>query len=206
MSDSAIRIAFLWWLGVCAFCSCALAQTNPDTPEPTGELGFHYAYNSLQTSQTGESNQSGGSVYSEYFFRGTNPHFRGRSRFGLIADFSGSGSGSGSLYTFMFGPRLSTEWRKSHLVLYAEYKIGASHVRVNGVNAAGSQVSLTRNGFAWEFANVGLDLRVGQHYVVTLLQTEFLSTPVPDVASGGSHWQPDMRVSAGIGYRFGDRH
>ncbi len=191
--------AFMRWWGFFAFSAVAMAQA------PIGELGFHYAYNSLMTSGSGESNQSGASVYGEYFFPTTATHW-GTSRFGLIADFSGSGSGSGSLYTFMFGPRFSTEWRKSHLVLHGEYKIGASHVRVNGVNAAGSQVSLTRNGFALEFADVGLDVRVGQHYVVTLLQSEFLSTPVPDVGTGGSHWQPDMRISGGIGYRFGDRH
>jgi hypothetical protein len=40
---------------------------------------------------------------------------------------------------------------------------------------------------------------------VTLLQADFLSAEVPDVASGTSHWHPDMRISGGIGFRIGER-
>jgi hypothetical protein len=28
---------------------------------------------------------------------------------------------------------------------------------------------------------------------------------VPDIVSGTSHWRADMRISAGIGFRFGQK-
>ena len=182
----------VWCVGVCLMPMAAMAQDSG------GELGFHYAYNSLS-----QSNQNGASVYGEYFFKGTSPHLRGLDMLSLIGEFGGSGSGSGSLYTYLFGIRFNTEWRKSHLVLHAEYNVGGDHVRVNGVNAAGENVSFRRNGFAADITGVGLDLRVGRHCVVTLLQADFLGTEVPNLPSGISRWSGDLRVSGGIGFRFG---
>ena len=182
----------VWCVGVCALPFAAMAQDS------AGEVGVHYAYNSLI-----QSNQYGASVYGEYFFKGTSPHLRGLDMLSLIGEFGGSGSGSGSLYTYLFGVRFNTEWRKSHLVLHAEYKVGGAHVRVNGVNAAGANASFTRNSIAVGIVGVGLDLRVGQHFVITLLQSDFPALEVPDLPSGVSHWSGELRVSAGIGFRFG---
>jgi hypothetical protein len=181
-------------LGVCALPVAALAQGN------AAELGFHYAYNSLAA-----SNENGASFYGEYFLKGTSPHLHGQDRLGLIGEFGGSGIASGSLYTYLAGIRFNTEWKKSHLVLHSEYKAGGAHARVNGVNSAGANVSFSRNSFALGIAGVGLDLRLGQHYVLTLLQTDFPAMEVPDAATDISHWSGDLRVSAGIGYRFGSK-
>jgi hypothetical protein len=161
---------------------------------PAAEVGFHYAYNSV-----GVSNENGAAVYGEYFFKGSSAHLHGRSTGGVIGEFSGSGSGSGSLYTYLLGIRLNTEWRKSHLVLHADYKAGGARVRVNGVSMTGSNASFERNSFAWDIAGVGLDLRLGHHYVVTLLQADFPVLEVPN-------WQSDMRISGGIGFRFDRIH
>ena len=188
-------------LGACLFPALVAAQGTD--PSPVAEVGVRYAYNSLLTSGSGESNQSGGSVYGQYFFKRSAQRWRGTSRLGLVADFTASGSGSGRLYTYMFGPRFSLEWQKSHLVLHGEYKIGGAHVRVNGVTPAGSDVSLVKNGFAWGIAAVGLDLLVKRHYVVTLIQSESSSAEVPDLTSGTAHWRGDTRVSADVGFRFG---
>jgi hypothetical protein len=182
-----------------------IAKAQGSDSIPVAEMGFQYAYNSLLTSESGESNQSGGSVYGEYYFKGASEHLHGRGLFGLVGNFSGSGSNSGSLYTYMFGPRGSTEWRKSHLVLHGEYKIGGAHVRVNGVNAAGSNTSVARNSFAWGIASAGLDVVVAKHYVVTLVQSDFLSVEVPDIVTGNSHWRGEMRILGGLGFRFGQR-
>ena len=182
----------VWCVGVCLMPMAAMAQDSG------GELGFHYAYNSLS-----QSNQNGASVYGEYFFKGTSPHLRGLDMLSLIGEFGGSGSGSGSLYTYLFGVRFNTEWRKPHLVLHAEYKVGGAHVRVHGANAAGANASFTRNSIAVGIVGVGVDLRVGRHCVMTLLQSDFPAMEAPDLPSGTSHWQDDLRVSAGIGFRFG---
>jgi hypothetical protein len=77
---------------------------------------------------------------------------------------------------------------------------------VNGVAATGSNVSFVRNGFAWDIAGVGLDLRIGHHYVVTLLQANFPVMEVPAFVSGAASWQSDMRISGGIGFRFDRGH
>jgi hypothetical protein len=198
-----MRILCLTIVSLLTLSAVALAQGSASMP--VAEVGFQYAYNSLTTSESGESNQSGGSVYGQYFFKQNTPRWHGRSMLSIIANFSGSASNSGSLYTYMFGPRFNIEWRKSHLVVHGEYKIGGAHVRVNGENSAGSEVSVARNSFAWGGAASGLDLVLARYYVVTLLQADFLGAEVPNVATGASHWQPDMRISAGVGFRLGQR-
>jgi hypothetical protein len=97
------------------------------------------------------------------------------------------------------------EWRKSHLVGYGKYKIGGAHVGVNGATPAGLEASVTRNSFVWGFAGTGLDLLLAQHYVVTLFKADFLNIEVPDVVSGSSHWRADIRISAGVWFRFGQK-
>jgi len=184
------------FLAVCAWTVSAFAQENL-----AAEAGFHYAYNSVA-----ESNENGASMYGAYFFKSSSTHLQGRSRFGPIGEFSGSGSGSGSLYTYLFGIRLNTEWQKSHLVLHADYKAGGARVRVNGVTATGSNALFVRNSFSWDISGVGLDLRIGHHYVVTLLQADFPAMEVPAFVSGSSAWKGDMRLSGGIGHRFDRRH
>jgi len=173
-------------------------------PAPIGEMGVRYTYNSLAISTSGESNQSGASIYGQYFFKGAGPQWSGRGLLGIAADFSGSSSGSGSLYTYLFAPRVSTEWPRAHLVYYFEPIIGGAHVRVNGTAITGLAASATRNSFAYGFG-AGADLLIGQHYVVSLLHVEDVSLEVPDVASGTSRWRSDSRISGGIGFRFGQR-
>jgi hypothetical protein len=189
-------------LGVCAFSAAAVAQQDS---MPVGEAGVHWVYNNLETSRTGGwSNQNGASLYGQYFFKSAGRMWHGRSMLGIVADFSGSASQSGSLYTYLFGPRLSIEWRKSHLVFHAEYKIGGDHVRVNGLTQGGPNVFVTRNSFTGGGVGDGLDAVVSHHYVVSLFQIDFLDVDVPH-SSGGGHWEGDMRISAGISYRFGQR-
>jgi hypothetical protein len=173
-------------------------------PAPLGEVGVRYTYNSLSTSTSGESNQSGASVYGQYFFKGAGPQWSRRGLLGIVADFSGSSSGSGSLYTYLFAPRISTEWPRAHLVYYFEPIIGGAHVRVNGTALRESAASATRNSFAYGFG-AGADLLFGPHCVVTLLHLETVSLDVPDVASGTSRWRSDSRISGGIGFRLGQR-
>ncbi len=182
----------VWCVGVCALPIAAMAQDS------AGEVGVHYAYNSLS-----QSNENGAYLYGEYFLKRSFPHLNGENMLSLIGDFGGSGSGSGSLYTYLFGVRFNSEWRKPHLILHAEYKVGGAHVRVDGANAAGAIVSFRRNSIAVGIVGVGLDLRVGRHCVITLLQSDFPAMEVPDIPSGVSHWSGDLRVSGGIGFRFG---
>jgi hypothetical protein len=175
-----------------------------EVPAPLGEFGLHYSNNSLSISTTGESNQNGASAYGQYFFKGAGPGWSSRALIGIAADFSGSASGSGSLYTYLFGPRFSFEWRRTHLVYYFEPVIGGAHVGVDGTSLGGSAATATRSSFAYG-ASYGFGLLAGQHCVVTLYQGDFASLEVPDVATGTSRWRSDTRISGGIGFRFGQR-
>lgn len=192
------------WMGMCAFSVPAMAQAS--VPVPVAEVGVQYAYNSLLTSASGESNQSGASIYGQYFFKRTGQRWDGRYMGSVVAQFSGSGSNSGSLYTLLLAPRFNIEWRKSHVVMWGEpfFEAGAAHVRVNGVSAAGPNLSPARYSFAWGIG-AGLDLVVRQHYVVTLCQGDSVFLEVPDITSGSSRWRGETRLSGGIGYRFGQR-
>jgi hypothetical protein len=192
----------LAWLGTGVFSIGALAQGSFSMP--VAEVGFHFSHHEVTTFASDVSHQNGGSVYGQYFFKQTGRMWHGRSMLGVVAEFGGSGSTSGRLYTYLFGPRLSTEWRKSHLVLYAEYKIGGAHVRLNGVGQAGPDASVTGNSFAWGVAGLGLDRVIVRRYVMTLCQVDFVNL-VPSVRSGSSHLQGEARISAGFGFRFGQR-
>jgi len=167
----------------------APARPQGTLPAPMGEVGVEYSYNSLSSSNNGESNQNGGMAYGHYFF----PKTGGGA--GIVAEFSGSGSNGGSLYTFLAGPSLMHEWRRAHLVYQIDLLAGGAHVR---------QVSLAQGTFVIGAA-YALQYRASDHYVVTLFRVEPLSLEVPDLASGRGHWQSDFRVTAGIGFRFGEK-
>lgn len=138
-------------------------------PAPVGALGLQYNYNSLSTSSSGESNQSGGSIYGEYFFKKAAEGWTQRGLFGVVAEFSGSGSGS--LYTYLLGPRFV----------------------------------LNRGGRTW-FTTLGPAPGARMSGCMARPWRDRPPRPrVPDVVSGGSHWQSDGRFSAGIGFRFGQR-
>ncbi len=173
-------------------------------PAPLGEVGLDYANNSLAISTSGYSSQNGGSAYGQYFLKGTAQKWNIRSMFGVVANFSGSAGNSGSLYTYMFGPRLNIEWRRAHLFYYFEPMIGASHVQVNGTNLAGSAATAARSSFAYG-ESYGFGFLSGEHCVVTLFRIDTVVQEVPDVASGTSRWRGDSRIAAGIGFRFGLR-
>jgi hypothetical protein len=173
-------------------------------PAPSAEVGMNYSYNSLEISTSGESNQSGGSIYGQYFFKGAGPGWNGRALIGIVAGFSGSASGSGSLYTYLFGPRISTEWQRAHLVYYFEPNLGAARVRVNGTTPAGIDLTAARNSLAYGFV-AGLGLRAGRRAVITLFQVDADSLQVPEPVSGTSRWRNDSRISGGVSFRF-DRH
>ncbi len=66
------------------------------------------------------------------------------------------------------------------------------------------QFSLAQGSFVIGAA-YALQYRASDHYVVTLFRVEPLSLEVPDPASGRGHWRSNLRVTAGIGFRFGEK-
>jgi hypothetical protein len=178
----------------------AAAATAQHSPMPVGEIGAQWIYNNIELSQNGGwSNQNGGSIFGQYFVEGT-----GRGMLGVVGQFAGSASQSGSLYTLMAGPRVSINWRRARLVFHADYRIGVDHARVNAISQSGAPASITSNGFAWGSGGFGVDAPVTRRYIVNLFQMDILSLAVPQFR-GGSSSEGDLRVSAGITLRLGQR-
>ncbi len=180
---------FAPWFIFCAAGFMAMAQ---DTG-PAGEIGVNYAYNQLDLSDSTVSHQNGGSVYGEYYFHPAHSAFlHATSELGIVGEFSGSGAGSARFYSYLFGPRFNYEWRKTHLGAWGEFEIGAERTTINGT------AIYNKSNFSFGVAD-GLDFIASRHYVVHLFQIEFAS------ASIRSTHQDDMRLSAGIGFRFGEK-
>lgn len=190
-------------LGLTLGVSALAASAQPAGPSPRFEAGVNYAYNNVSTSSAAQSNQNGAALFGEYFFKAARPQWGGRSELGISAEFAGSGSGSGSLYTYLFGPRWGLAWR--HVRWYGGITAGGARVPVNGVDLPGSPQSFTRDSPAVSFAQVGVELLLGERFVVKLIQADDLAFEAPDPATGRMHWQGGLRASGGVAFRFGQR-
>lgn len=181
-------------LGVCALPLAALAQEN------AGEVGIHYAYNSLDS-----TNENGASVYGEYFFKAAFRTSTRKTRSVWSATSADRAVAAAASIRICLELASTPNGASRIWFFMPSTKSGGAHVRVNGANAEGANVSFARNSFALGIVGVGLDLRVGQRCVITLLQSDFPALEVPDIPSGVSHWSGDLRVSGGVGFRFGGR-
>ncbi len=132
-----------------------------------------------------------GSGYFEYNLNNT---------LGLVADIGGyANTRSGindKLLTYMFGPRFN--WRHTRLNPYAQFLFGGAYV---WNNPAG--VSTTQNAFATA-AGGGLDYRLTNRIAIKPIQVEYVMTQIDSARGFGSH-QNDIRYSAGVVLRFGEK-
>jgi opacity protein-like surface antigen len=141
--------------------------------------------------------------------------------FGLVADVAGfrdtqlnlTGLGanpprvadsSGSVFTYLFGPRLS--YRKyERITPFAQALFGgvhASQVTLSGCTGTLCTPLPSQNAFAFT-AGGGLDLKVHRHIAIRVVQAEYMMTRFADVTTGASNTQNDLRLSAGLVLRFG---
>lgn len=141
--------------------------------------------------------------------------------FGLVTDFSGfadskiavSGPGAdpagtfgskGDAFTFLFGPRFSYRGHERIVPFFQVLAGGvhASEVTLTGCVGAACQVLPAQSSFALT-AGGGLDLKVQKHLAIRLVQAEYLMTRLADANTGYSTTQNDIRLSAGLVFRFG---
>ncbi|HEY0306767.1 MAG TPA: hypothetical protein VGB94_01260 [Acidobacteriaceae bacterium] len=142
--------------------------------------------------------------------------------FGLVADFGGyadnelelTGTGanqplvvdaSGTAYTYLFGPRLSFR-NSSRFTLFAQALFGgvhASSVTVSNCTGSACIPLPSQNSFAMTGGG-GLDIGMTRHISLRPVQAEYMMTRFGDVVSGASASQNDLRLSAGLVFRFGD--
>lgn len=176
------------------FASSTYAQ-HPTASTPQFEVSAGYSYVRANAANSGGSfNLNGGSGSLAYNFNDS---------FSVVADFgayrfSGLPSGlSSTMYTYMFGPRYSFRSFR-HVTPFAQALIGGGQL-----NASSNGIDAGENGFVMA-AGGGLDVPFHRHFAIRLVQAEYLMTRFNSV-SGASATQNNVRVSAGVVFRFGNR-
>lgn len=180
-----------WW---CWLAKPARAQEAPALV-PQFEVSGAYSYiRANPANSNGGFNLNGGSASLSYNFT---DRYAAVGEFGA-GQFSGLPSGlSSTMYTYLFGPRVS--FRKSSRVTpFAQALLGGG--RLTG---SSSGVNAGENGFAMALGG-GVDVSLGSHFAIRAVQADYLLTRFASVA-GASATQNNVRVSAGLIFRFGSR-
>jgi opacity protein-like surface antigen/outer membrane protein OmpA-like peptidoglycan-associated protein len=143
--------------------------------------------------------------------------------FGLVGDFGGfrdsevrlSGTGgnasrvvdsSGSAYNYLLGPRISFR-NHTRVTPFVQALFGgmyASEVTSSNCSSAGCTLLPSENKFAMT-AGGGLDIGVHPHFAIRIVQAEYLMTKFANIDTGAAARQNDIRLSAGVVFRFGGR-
>ena len=140
---------------------------------------------------------------------------------GLVADFAGyddtqlrlTGPGanparvadsSGTAYTYLFGPRVSFR-NNSRVTPFVQALFGgvhASEVTLSHCTGPSCTPLPTQNAFAMT-AGGGIDVRMSRHISLRPVQAEYMMTRFANPITGASNTQNDLRLSAGLLFRFG---
>ena len=142
---------------------------------------------------------------------------------GFVGDFGGYGANSfgpgapptggqvnasGNVFTYMFGPRLS--FRHERVTPFVQALFGGVHagaVTLNSCSGIGCAPLPSESSFTMA-AGGGLDIALTHHVALRLFQAEYVLTDFknPYSSTGGTQRQNDMRLSAGLVFRFGGGH
>ena len=180
-------------LAIFGFDGAASAQ---EVYTPKYEVGVNYPWLHVNSANYDyQRTGNGGSGYFEYNLNKT---------LGLVADFGGyANTRTGideKLLTYMFGPRFN--WRHSRLSPYVQFLFGGGY-------AWSGPTSTTQNAFATA-AGGGLDYSLTKRIAIKPIQVEYVMTQFDSARLGGatrgfgSH-QNDVRYSAGVVFRFGEK-
>jgi Outer membrane protein beta-barrel domain len=187
------RVVFACLL-MCVFASAGFAQ-QAAVIAPQFEVAGAFSYVHGNAADSGGGfNLAGGSASFAYNYQG---------RFAIVADvgayrFTGLGGGlTSTMYTYMAGPRLPL--RRNHRTKpFVQALAGGGRL-----NASSSGIDAGENSFAMALGG-GIDLTIKHQLAVRLIEADYLLTRFahPD---GTSATQNNMRISAGIVFRFGTR-
>jgi hypothetical protein len=178
----------------CVSAGAADAQQAP-SPTPRFEVSGTYSYIRANAANSGGGyNLNGGSASFAYNFS---------DRLAVVADggiyrFGGLPSGLDStMYTYLFGPRYTFR-RVSRVTPFAEVLLGDGRL-----NASAGGISAGENGFSMAIGG-GLDWPLRRRFSIRLIEAEYLLTRF-DRVTGTSATQNDVRISAGLVFRFGSK-
>jgi Outer membrane protein beta-barrel domain len=191
-----IRLAVLGFVFLGAGGVQAWAQV-PSGATPQFEVAGGYAYTRGNSDAGSSFDMNGGTASFTYNFR---DHFAVVGDFGAYR-FSNVGPGlSSTMYTYLFGPRLPLRRSsgEGRFAPFVQVLVGGGRLNANanGISAGENSVAVAAGG--------GLDFSARGHLSVRLVEAEYLLTrfPHPD---GTSATQNNVRISAGIVLRFGNK-
>lgn len=182
-----------WKLFVGAFIAFGAVMQAQEVTVPQVEVGLNYSWLHVNSANYDlQRTGNGGSGYVAYNINKT---------VGLVADFGGyANTRTGineKLLTYMFGPRFN--WRHSRLNPYVQFLFGGGYVWQTPVNG----YSETKNAFATA-AGGGLDYNLNHLISLKPIQVEYVMTQIDTTNGFGSH-QNDVRYSAGVVFKFGEK-
>jgi hypothetical protein len=180
-------------LGGIAPGSARAQQASVSVPQFEASAAYSYI-RANAANANGGFNLNGGSGSVSYNFT---------DRYAAVAEF-GAGRFSGlptgvdsTLYTYLFGPRVSFR-KASRVTPFAQALFGGGRL-----TASASGVDAAENSFAMALGG-GVDVHIHSRIAIRLVQADYLLTRFASV-SGASATQNNLRVSAGIVFRFGSR-
>jgi len=177
-------------LGIVLASAAALSAQEVVTPQY--EVDLNYSWLHVKSAQGFDDRQRTGNGGSGAFEYNINKVL------GVVGDFGGYANTriNDRLFTYMFGPRFN--WRHARLTPYVQFLFGGAYVW-NDLNTR----SITQNAFAMA-AGGGLDYNLSRHISLKPIQVEYVMTQINSTNGFGGH-QNDIRYSAGVAFRFGEK-
>lgn len=161
-------------------------------------LNYTYVHSNAPPGGCGCFSWNGGSAAAAWHFN---------DRFAVVGDFAGVYAGnldssglSPTLVSYLFGPRYTYRVRQGKFIPYGQVLLGGAHTS-NGYFPSGTASSNSANAFALTLGG-GLDIVVAEHVAIRAGQVEYFYTRFPN---GVNQDQNNLRVSAGVVFRFGSR-
>jgi len=175
------------------FFSFGATASAQDITTPKYEVGVNYSW--LHVNSANDDRQRTGNGGSGYFVYNLN------RMVGLVGDFGGYANTRTGIdlkaLTYLFGPRFT--WRHSRLNPYVQFLFGGISVWNDPAGAP----STSQNAFATA-AGGGLDYNLNRRISIKPIQVEYVMTQIDSTRGFGSH-QNDVRYSAGVVLKFGER-
>jgi outer membrane protein OmpA-like peptidoglycan-associated protein len=215
IATAAFAIFLMPAFNLCAQVAPAATQNSAgvNTDTPKAELFVGYSY--LQAvPKLADGNRlvwlNGGSASLAYNFNRylgivadvgdyTNSEIRFQGASGATYNVNDA---DGGVISYLFGPRLS--FRHDRVTPFVQALFGGAHASeiTHSQCALNCTLLPTENAFAWTGGG-GLDVRVHRHFAIRIIQAEYLMTRFQDYSTGATASQNDMRLSAGLVFRFG---
>jgi opacity protein-like surface antigen len=179
---------------VLAFGVVASAQEHAATP--VAEVGVNYSFARINPGgSTPSFNQNGGSAYVEYNINRV---------VGVVADLGAYHDNKttdlfrdNTTFSYLFGPRFN--WRMSRVTPYVQTLVGGARF-----SSVANPLTKSENVFATALGG-GLDVQLSKHWAVKPVQVEYFMTQLPGAATNLTYAQNNLRYSAGVVFRFGEK-